>query len=301
MSVTLLWYFLRKSPKFIIIILNFITIFLTFFLLTGCYNEQNKSTFLVKYQFNKESSFYPIIKQSYDNAKGNKTQGLENIEIRSGYMGICIDSIPKNYNLQNQSLGSVYYSRKNITNVSLYNDLMIEMSGINSSKNLSTSVQRTNLNILKLAEITSVNIIHPYILGATIILSLIQFLLLSYLIVPGVPFKNYINKPILILSIVTTLLWGIGATWTHIAVHSAFDFIPEASMHIIKVKKGKKAASMSWFSFSFLLVISCILFASGWKNSQNSENDNTHGDDKENIYNYHYSSSSDSSSFGTKV
>ena len=301
MSVTLLWYFLRKSPKFIIIILNFITIFLTFFLLTGCYNEQNKSTFLVKYQFNKESSFYPIIKQSYDNAKGNKTQELENIEIRSGYMGICIDSIPKNYNLQNQSLGSVYYSRKNITNVSLYNDLMIEMSGINSRKNLSASIQKTNLNILKLAEITSVNVIHPYILGATIILSLIQFLLLSYLIVPGVPFKNYINKPILILSIVTTLLWGIGATWTHIAVHSAFDFIPEASMHIIKVKKGKKAASMSWFSFSFLLVISSILFASGWKNSQNSENDNTHGDDKENIYNYHYSSSSDSSSFGTKV
>lgn len=301
MSVTLLWYFLRKSPKFIIIILNFITIFLTFFLLTGCYNEQNKSTFLVKYQFNKESSFYPIIKQSYDNAKGNKTQGLENIEIRSGYMGICIDSIPKNYNLENQSLGSVCYSRKNITNISLYNDLMIEISGINSSKNLSTSVQRTNLNILKLAELTSVNIIHPYILGATIILSLIQFLLLSYLIVPGVPFKNYINKLILILSIVTTLLWGIGATWTHIAVHSAFDFIPEASMHIIKVKKGKKAASMSWFSFSFLLVISSILFASGWKNSQNSENDNTHGDDKENIYNYHYSSSSDSSSFGTKV
>lgn len=301
MSVTLLWYFLRKSPKFIIIILNFITIFLTFFLLTGCYNEQNKSTFLVKYQFNKESSFYPIIKQSYDNAKGNKTQELENIEIRSGYMGICIDSIPKNYNLQNQSLGSVCYSRKNITNVSLYNDLMIEMSGINSRKNLSASIQKTNLNILKLAEITSVNVIHPYILGATIILSLIQFLLLSYLIVPGVPFKNYINKPILILSIVTTLLWGIGATWTHIAVHSAFDFIPEASMHIIKVKKGKKAASMSWFSFSFLLVISSILFASGWKNSQNSENDNTHGDDKENIYNYHYSSSSDSSSFGTKV
>lgn len=301
MSVTLLWYFLRKSPKFIIIILNFITIFLTFFLLTGCYNEQNKSTFLVKYQFSKESSFYPIIKQSYDNAKGNKTQGLENIEIRSGYMGICIDSIPKNYNLQNQSLGSVCYSRKNITNVSLYNDLMIEMSGINSRKNLSASIQKTNLNILKLAEITSVNIIHPYILGATIILSLIQFLLLSYLLVPGVPFKNYINKLILILSIVTTLLWGIGATWTHIAVHSAFDFIPEASMHIIKVKKGKKAASMSWFSFSFLLVISSILFASGWKNSQNSENDNTHGDDKENIYNYHYSSSSDSSSFGTKV
>lgn len=299
MSVTLLWYFLKRSPKFIIIILNFITIFLTFFLLTGCYNEQNKSTFLVKYQFNKHSSFYPIIKQSYDNTNSNKTQGLENIVIRSGYMGICIDNIPNNYNLHNQPLKSTCYPRKNISDVSLYNDLTIKISSVNS-QNSSASTDKTNLNILKLAQITSVNIIHPYILDATIILSLIHFLLLSYLMVPRVPLKQYINKPMCLLSLIMTLLWGIGATWTHIAVHSAFDFIPEASMHIIKVKKGKKAALMSWFSFSFLLLISCILFANEWKNSQDSENENAHENDKEIIYNYHYYSS-DGSSFGTKV
>ncbi|KAK5961868.1 Fig1p PWA37_000752 [Arxiozyma heterogenica] len=299
MSVTLLWYFLKRSPKFIIIILNFITIFLTFFLLTGCYNEQNKNTFLVKYQFNKHSSFFPIIKQSYDNTNSNKTQGLENIVIRSGYMGICIDNIPNNYNLHNQPLKSTCYPRKNISDVSFYNDLMIKISSVNS-QNSSVSTDKTNLNILKLAQITSVNIIHPYILGATIILSLIHFLLLFYLMIPHVPLKKYINKPMFLLSLIMTLLWGIGATWTHIAVHSAFDFIPEASMNIIKVKKGKKAALMSWFSFSFLLLISCILFANEWKNSQDSENENAHESDKENIYNYHYYSS-DGSSFGTKV
>ena len=302
-----MWYFAKKTPKFIVILLNFITIFLTIFLLVGCYNEQNNSTFLVKYQFNKGSSFYPVIEHSFKTSANNKTQGLEDIIIRSGYMGVCIDNVPHNYNLQGQNLESICYPRKNITNVSLYKDLIIKMAG-SKSINSTTGTSRTSLNILKLAQLTSVNVIHPYILMATIILTIIQFITLSYTTVPGLPFKYPIEKFTLILSLVLTLVWGMGATWVHIGVHSAGKFIPEASMQIIKVSKGKKAASMTWFAFAFFVVISCILLFTEWQEQRNGDietqnkvrNNTAYDTRNDNNYNYHYYSS-DGSSFATKT
>lgn len=315
MSITLLYYLAKRTPKFIAILLNFIAIFLTIFLLVGCYNEQNNSTFLVKYQFNKDSSFYPVITNSFKNSGNNKTVGLEDIIIRAGYMGVCIDDVPENYNLQNQHLTTVCYPRKNITNVPLFNDLIIQMSeskSTNSTSKSSSSI--ANLNILKLAQITSVNVAHPYILMATIILTIIQFITLSYTLVPGLPFKYPITKFNLILSLVLTLIWGMGATWGHIAVHAAVKFIPEASMQMIKVRKGKKAASMSWFAFAFFVIISCFLLFKEWQanrdvgltttgkttNTKRQNKKDEYDIDNDTGYNYHYYSS-DGSSFATKV
>lgn len=308
MSVTLLWYFAKRTPKFIVILLNFITIFLTIFLLVGCYNEQNNSTFLVKYQFNKDSSFYPVIQNSFTATGNNKTQGLDDIIIRSGYMGVCIDNVPHNYNLQGQNLESVCYPRKNISNTPLYNDLVIELSGSKSVNSTTTTKSKTSLNILKLAQVTSVNVIHPYILIATIILTIIQFITVSYTTVPGLPFKYPIEKFTLILSLTLTLVWGMGATWVHIGVHSAVKFIPEASMQLIKVKKGKKAASMTWFAFAFFVVISCISLFTEWQASRTGDvepeeimkNKNKYETNNDDNYNYHYYSS-DGSVYGTKA
>lgn len=307
MSITLMWYFAKKCPKFIMILLNFITIFLTIFLLVGCYNEQNKSTFLVKYQFNKDSSFFPVITNSFKTTGNNHTEGLEDITIRSGYMGVCIENVPETYNLQGHALDTVCYPRKNISNVPLYNDLVIELANV-KSRNSTSETTKTELNILKLAQITSVNVIHPYILMATIILTIIQFITLSYTVVPGLPFKYPINKFTFILSLVLTLIWGMGATWVHIGVHSAVRFIPDASMQIIKASKGKKAASMTWFVFAFFVVISLISLFNEWKETRNNGLDEIEGTSKskkgsdysnDNSYNYHYYSS-DGSSFGTK-
>ncbi|CCF57058.1 hypothetical protein KAFR_0C00630 [Kazachstania africana CBS 2517] len=249
------WSFFKNSPRFMALIFNFITVFLTVFLLIGCYNTSNDDTFLVRYEFNSDSPMYSIIKESF--ATSNKTSGLEKIQIRTGYMGVCVSNVPSNYDLQGQALSTYCYARKNLTNTSLYSDLQIKFSQSSSSEN-STSDQST-LNILQIAELTVVKVLHPYVLIATIILTLIMFLLIVYVILPGVPMKFQVDKFLLLLSSVIVLLWGMGAMYTHVGIRASYEFVPAASMDIIDTYRGKKSGTMSWFSFSFYLVI-CVIF-----------------------------------------
>lgn len=292
MTITLIWYVAKKSTKFLALVLNFITIFLAIFLLLSCYNEQNKSTFLASYQFEKHSPFYDTITKSF--MQSNRTMGLEKIKVRTGYMGVCIENIPKNYNLNNQQLSSICYPRKNITNVDLYKDIAITMSSAASTKNSSSNKISSDLNILELGSLTSVNVIHPYLLMCTVILIIIEFLLLIYTLLPKAPLRNKFNRVLFIESMIISLIWAMGAIWAHIGVHASFRFIPAASMHIIYVYKGKKAASMSWFIFAFQLVVSIIIGIKEWQARRYEDNDDGISDEEYHVLKHYYNSDSSS-------
>lgn len=290
MSPTFVWYLAKRSTKFLALILNFITIFLAIFLLLGCYNEKHKSTFLASYQFEKHSPFYDTITSSF--MQSNKTMGLEKIKVRSGYMGVCIENIPTNYDLNNQKLTSICYPRKNLTNVDLYKDIAITMSSASSIKNDSSNALSTDLNILQLASLTSVNVVHPYLLMCTTILVIIEFLLLIYTIIPKLPLRNKVSKFLLILSMIITLIWAMGAIWVHIGIHASYRFIPVASMNIIYVYKGKKAASMSWLIFAFQLVVAIIITIKEWQNRRYDEEEDITEEDYKTSKHYYNSDSS---------
>ena len=293
-------------PRILALIFNLITIFLTIFLLVGCYNMANQATFLTRYEFDQSSPFYSVIKSSF--AAGNKTTGLEKVVIKSGYMGICLEDVPRVYNFQGQEATEACFSRKSVSNNSLFTDLSIELFNIPStSNNKSTSNKSSTpvkLNILQLAQMTSVNVVHPYILMATIILTIILFLLILYAIVPSLPFKIYLSRFTLILSPVLVLIWGLGSIWAHVGIRASYKFIPAASMGIIKVHKGKKSATMTWFSFAFLLIDCIILWALYLRDRKNldEEIDKVNATKNSNPYDYYGgSSSSNSSSLHSKV
>lgn len=287
-----IWAITKRIPRGIALIFNFITIFLTIFLLLGCYNTSNNSTFLVRYQLNKSSPFYESIQASF--SESTTTKGLEKVKIRSGYMGVCISNIPTNYSEKSSSKTSICYPRKNLTSTGLYSDLNVQL--FNTASNSSSS-----LNILELAELTSVNVIHPYILMATIILTIIMFLCLVYVVIPGLPLKYQLNYFLLVLSSVLVLLSGMSAVWTHIGIHASSKLVPAASMNIVDVYTGRKAASMMWFGFSFLLIVCLILWSIKFRETRNNETMVNVQNTKPTMpYQQHYYSS-DSSSYATKV
>lgn len=251
-------------PRILALLFNVIAIFLTIFTLIGCYNQSNLSTFLVSYKFETSSPFYSVIKNSFASSTSSSKvslKGLENIEIKSGYMGVCILNIPKTYN---GNISSICYPRKNLFNTSLYSDLSIELFNLPSSSNTSSTSTETQsdvpikLNILQLGQLTSVDIIHPYILMATIVLTSVMFLLVFYIIVPKLPVKYYVNRILLIWSSTLVLLSGIGTMWTHVGINSSSELVPAASMGIISSDRGEKAATMSWFAFG-LLILECLI------------------------------------------
>jgi len=249
-------------------------------------------------QINSKSSFYETIQSSFK--QSSTTTGLEKVKIRAGFMGICIDKIPTTYNLQGTQDTHICYPRKNLTTTSLYQDLSIDLFTTNNKNNTSAS-----LNVLQLGELTSVNVIHPYLLMATIVLTIIMFLSLIYVIIPGLPGGNYMSLLLLILIPTLVLISGMSAVWTHIGIHAAHKLVPAASMGMVSVYTGRKAASMMWFGFAFLLVICLILYGLKLKELRNGEDntlvpDNTSAN-KASQPPYHNYYSSDSSSYGTKA
>lgn len=246
-------------PKVISIILNVITIFLTVFLLVGCSNISNESTFLVRYKFDKSSPFYSVIENSFNQTNGTTSMsGLEKISISSGYMGVCLTHIPKKYD---KDVASICYPRKNLKNNPLYNDLSIELFNAPSPNKKSKQKELpVKLNILELAETTSRNVVHPYILIITVILTTFLLLSLIYTMLPLLPFKYWALRVSLGLSAFLVLFWGIGAMWTHVGIHACSKLVPSASMGILQIHRGLKAASMSWVAFAFLLAQLGILW-----------------------------------------
>ncbi|KOH00364.1 Fig1p [Saccharomyces eubayanus] len=296
--ISVIWFFTKRMPRIFALIFNIITIFLLIFLLIGCYNPTNVSTFLVKYTFDESSPFYSIIEKSYE--KSNTTLGLENVIIRSGYMGVCIDKIPSQYSAYNNmttSSNTICYPRKDLSSVPLYKDLEIQLSNIASSGSKSQS--SVVLDILKLAQLTSVNVLHPYILMATIILTILMFLFIVYVTVPKLPFKLFVNRFLLLLSPALVLTWGLGAMWTHVGINGSYRLVPSASMNIIDVKKGKKAATMAWFSFAFLLLDSTILWLIYLRDRKSLKEEIDNVPCAQNRYNNY--TSSDSSTLHSKV
>lgn len=251
-------------PRIFALSFNVIAVFLTAFLLIGCYNETSLSTFLVSYKFEKSSPFYSVIKSSFNSTTVRSNislSGLENVEIKSGYMGVCLLNLPKDYDSDSQR---ICYPRKNLFNTTVYSDLSIEMFNLPSTNNSSSNSQNNvpiKLNILQLGQLTSVEIIHPYILMATVVLSCAMFLLIIYVTLPKLPKKQFMTRVLLAWSPVLTLLWGFGTMWTHVGINATSELAPAASMGIIKAKRGKKAATMSWCAFAFLLLDCLIIWA----------------------------------------
>lgn len=260
-SLSAMWFCLKRMPKILTLLLNFIAIFVSIFLLVGCSNTSNISTFNTSFSFNEDSPFYSVIKASFHDHE--KLGGLENVVVKSGYLGVCLTNIPKTYFKNNAT--EICYHRINIKNSPIYDDISIALTKqtttITNQNSTKTTSESSQLNILELARISTTEIIHPYILIATIVLICFLFVFLIYICVPfNLPCKFYLHKIVLCWVTTLLLLWTVGATWKHVGVHATKKLIPSSSMGMIKVHKGLKSSAMAWFCFSALLIEACLIW-----------------------------------------
>jgi hypothetical protein len=236
MFITAALFSLKRMPRIFMLILLFINVFLLAFLLLGCTTdtETYSSTYLVKYSFNKSSAIYPLIKSSYSS---KNFTGYEDISVRTGYLSLCVDVDNETACASRSDLTSF----KNITAVDIYT--------VNSNSS------STTLDIVSLAAEYSNEIVHPYILIASIILTIILFLSLLYIVIPGLLGKHFVTKFNLVLAPVLALLWGLGAMWEHVASKAGKSLVEKASMGIIKADIGLKASAMTWTPFTFFVIV----------------------------------------------
>ena len=252
-----------------------IPLLLSIFSLLGCYNVSQTSTYLVEYYFNEQSPLYKLIQTA--NSTTPQTRGLQKIKVKTGYMGICIDNIPDQ--LASNISSSVCYPRKNVTHTSspLYTDLTIKLSSDqNDNDNNSTTIPGRSsdlqLNLLQMAQITAVDITHPYLLTITIILALTLLLTILYNRIPLLPHKQHIQGASKVLGLIVVLVCGMSCIWTHIGVKATFELVPRASFGVLGVRQGNKALVMGWVSFTFYVFVCVWLwFDCGGKREEEEE------------------------------
>ncbi|SCU78728.1 LANO_0A03796g1_1 [Lachancea nothofagi CBS 11611] len=252
-SVTMFWFLAKRMPRFFALLVDLVAILLLIFLLAGNNNSSQASTYLTSFQFSSDSPMYDIVSSSFN--ADNRTADLQKVNVRAGYMGICILDLPKTYSDQS----TLCYDRKNITNAGLFEDLSVKVFNIRAGgKSTGNSTEFTALNILQLAQDTSVHLVHPYILMAVIVIGLLTFCATLCATIPRLPGKNYLNWLLLILSPILMLVWGLGAMWTDVAIRASSSYVPDASMGILKVRMGTKASAMAWSAFA-LLIVNCLI------------------------------------------
>lgn len=235
-SISVAWIVLKKMPRISMLLLLLINVFILAFLLLGCYSDSStySSTYLVKYSFNESSAIYPLITSSY---KSRNLTDYEMMQVRAGYLSLCIDVGEDRTCMSKSNLGQFIQ----VTAVDIYT--------VNSNSS------STSLDIVSLASEFSNEIVHPYILIACIVLTIVLFLSLLYVAIPGLPAQILVNKFNLALAPILALVWGLGAMWAHVAANASQRLVEKASMGIVVAHIGKKASAMTWTPFTFAAIV----------------------------------------------
>ncbi|SSD61057.1 uncharacterized protein SCODWIG_02818 [Saccharomycodes ludwigii] len=215
---------------------------------------------------------YKIVSNSFNDTRTSTTnnstkvslKGLEDIEIKTGLLGICVTNLPESFS-QNYTGNSVCFNRfKSTTNMTLYNDLEIKIltfgSSSSSSSNNDNTENTSNLNIFQIA-LEQLKIIHPGVLIATIVCSLFTFCFIVYVTVPYnlLPFKKTINLVTIGIATLSTVLQGFNAILIAIGVKTMVNVVNDATMNILLIESGNKAQAMNWTAFALLLLVCFIL------------------------------------------
>lgn len=220
------------------ILLGFIVPVLLSFLLLGCVGTTPiySQVYLARLEFNQTSDLYPRVKAYYETVKLRNVTDLSSIVFKIGYLGTCIEIDETTTCLKISNLQDI-----------------IEDNGIPLISQSSSKV-----NLVEITQNYS-NSTHPTILIISIIIAIMILLLLCYINLPLVPGTVTVRYIIMVLSILMTLLWGLGSMLQMTAVTTAQNIIGPASLNLIQLSRGTRAQAMTWTVFSMIFLVTLAI------------------------------------------
>lgn len=232
-------FIISKGVILLTMIIQFVTTVLLAFLLLGCIDASSNysNVYLFNYKFNSSSSLYQHLTLDSNSTSTNSTStassfldsDLSKISVKVGYMALCI-------------------SADDFQQCSSYVDLQ-------SIPQLTISFFETKFNLLDIAQTFHTFIVHPRLLMASMIFTLAILIILCYLVLP-ICFGTLTIKRIgLLLSFTNMMLWGLGTMLQHQLVIATTKLLTGASFEVVEVGRGQRAETMTWVSFSFLIVV----------------------------------------------
>lgn len=233
----------HKLLKTIVPLLTFITIFLLCFLLAGCAFNRSSFTdvYMVKLKFNESSSFFSNIQNAY--ALQNSSSKYANMTVRVGYLGMCVDLDGETTCSVDSQVDTKFSSFAGVS-------LGLELPSSSGYNTTASSV----INLITIAKDFS-NVCHPFTLIATLVISLILFLMIFWVSIPFFPWKFPIRKLTCLLSFANVLTWGLGSMLQQQAISTAKKIVGPSSLNILVCSAGSRSIAMTWTAFSFILLV----------------------------------------------
>ena len=91
-SITLIWFFLKRTSKFIAFLLGIVSFTLLLFVQLSCISPSLGNDYALKLFLNKDSAIYSIVNNTFNDE--DYTTGFANLDFKIGISGICISNLP---------------------------------------------------------------------------------------------------------------------------------------------------------------------------------------------------------------
>ncbi|KAK9481144.1 Ca2+ regulator and membrane fusion protein Fig1-domain-containing protein [Lipomyces japonicus] len=163
------------------------------------------------------------------------------VEARSGYYGVCVFS-----SLSSSSITCSGLS--NVTSLDQYRNVKATTTSGSSS-----------VDLIDLAVTLSQHIIHPALSIASltfVILAFCSTAVRMFIVHADSILAGASNTAALWSSVLSLLLLGMNASWTHAASTSLARILTISTSGTITATMGRKLDAMAWTTFSFLLIVS---------------------------------------------
>lgn len=226
------------GPRFVTLVFLTVAIFLLSFVMSGCLHTSSvfSNVYILEFQYNPKSTFYNSSSVSYHNDS--------QLSIKTGLAGICTEidgdrmCTTQNIELLNTTL------LHPVSNFTIYGSNKNEILGHLNLLDLATSFSSKDKYVIFMAALI--------MLGAGTALMIFTAFFLS-------PTDSIQNRAMNVFMIIGTVLVFGSCLITHTGAKNAQVAVEEASMGLVKIHIGRKAAAMYWTGFSFLVLVLALL------------------------------------------
>lgn len=260
-SITLIWFFLKRTSKFLAFILGIVSFTLLLFVQLSCLSPSLGKDYALKLFLNKDSAIYSIVNNTFNSE--DYTSGFSNLDFKIGISGICISNLPVTISTPFTQTEHCYKHNYNFSSIILkddvnfYDSLAIQILNSNTQSSNST-IAKTEVNLIDLAKGLSKSI-HPNLTLCSLIFNSLTLITIIITLVPkpwNVPYIFTTPAYIIYLLIdgLSLIVCFVNAVFLRQCTDKVYSsFLTKVSLNIIKTQNGKRFERLIWVSLIFQL------------------------------------------------
>ncbi|KAL6938590.1 hypothetical protein ACO0OL_001137 [Hanseniaspora opuntiae] len=258
-SITLIWFFLKRTSKFIAFLLGIVSFTLLLFVQLSCISPSLGNDYALKLFLNKDSAIYSIVNNTFNDE--DYTTGFANLDFKIGISGICISNLPVTISTPFVQTEHCYKHNYNFSSIVLaddinfYDSLSIQILNSNT-KTTNTTIAKTEVNLIDLAKGLSKSI-HPNLTVCSLVFNSLTLLTIIITLIPkpwNIPYifttPAYITY--LLIDGLSVIVCFVNAIYLRQCTDKVYSsFLTKVSLNIIKTQSGKRFERLIWISLIF--------------------------------------------------